>query len=243
MPAFLENYAQFKGDGSLNEKGETLEEFLEKYDPEQYRNPSVTADVLVFRYYKELQSVDEDLSLLMIKRKNHPCIGYWALPGGFCNLGENLEAAAKRELFEETSLTGIPITQIHTWGEVWRDPRDRIITTAFAALVDESVHEPVAGDDASEALWFDVEFSKLASEIVYENDGEIVKSTYSIILSNEEHEQRCEACVCIRENLYGIIKERKYEILHSENIAFDHARFIVNAILYIKQEMDRNKKK
>ena len=134
MPAFLENYSSFKGDGSLNEKGETLDEFLANYDPEQYRNPSVTADVLVFRYYKELQSVDDDLSLLMIKRKNHPCIGYWALPGGFCNIGEDLEIAAKRELFEETSLTGIPITQIHTWGEAWRDPRDRIITTAFGRI-------------------------------------------------------------------------------------------------------------
>ena len=60
MPAFLENYSSFKGDGSLNEKGETLDEFLANYDPEQYRNPSVTADVLVFRYYKELQSVDDD---------------------------------------------------------------------------------------------------------------------------------------------------------------------------------------
>ena len=201
-----------------------------------------TADVLVFRYYKELQSVNDDLSLLMIKRKNHPCIGYWALPGGFCNIGEDLLAAAKRELFEETSLTGIPITQIHTWGETWRDPRDRIITTAFAALVDESVHEPVAGDDASEAMWFDVDFNKLASEIVYENGGEIVKSTYSVVLLNKESSQRCEACVSIRENLYGILKERKYEVVHSENIAFDHARFIVNALLYIKQALDNNRK-
>ncbi len=242
MPSFLENYSSFIGDGSRNEKGETLEEFLEKYDPRQYRNPSVTADVLVFRYYKELQSVNDDLSLLMIKRKNHPCIGYWALPGGFCNIGEDLLAAAKRELFEETSLTGIPITQIHTWGETWRDPRDRIITTAFAALVDESVHEPVAGDDASEAMWFDVDFNKLASEIVYENGGEIVKSTYSVVLLNKESSQRCEACVSIRENLYGILKERKYEVVHSENIAFDHARFIVNALLYIKQALDNNRK-
>lgn len=242
MPAFLENYSSFKGDGSLNEKGETLDEFLDKYNPQNYRNPSVTADVLVFRYYKELQSVNDDLSLLMIKRKNHPCIGYWALPGGFCNIGEDLEAAAKRELFEETSLTGIPITQVHTWGETWRDPRDRIITTAFAALVDESVHEPVAGDDASEAIWFDVDFRKLASEIVYEKDREVVKSTYNIVLFNKETDQRCEACVCTRENLYGIIKERKYEVVRSENIAFDHARFIVNALLYIKHALDMKKK-
>lgn len=242
MPAFLENFSSFKGDGSLNENGETLKEFLDKYDSGKYRNPSVTADVLVFRYYKELQSVNDDLSLLMIKRKNHPCIGYWALPGGFCNIGEDLEAAAKRELFEETSLTGIPITQIYTWGETWRDPRDRIITTSFAALVDESVHEPVAGDDASEAMWFDVDFRKLASEIVYENNREIVKSTYSVVLFNKESAQKCKACVCIRENLYGILKERKYEVVHSENIAFDHARFIVNALLYIKQAMDSNRK-
>ena len=109
--------------------------------------------------------------------------------------------------------------------------------------MDESVHEPIAGDDASEAIWFDVDFRKLSSEIVYESDGEIVKSTYNIELTNKEMTQKCEACVCIRENLYGLLKERKYEIVHSKNIAFDHARFIVNALLYIKHALDISKKK
>lgn len=242
MPSFLEDYSAFYGDGSKNEDGLTLDEFLDSYDPAKYRNPSVTADVMIFRYYKELQSVAEDLSILMIKRRNHPCIGYWALPGGFCEVGEDIEEAARRELKEETHLTGIPISQLRTWGETWRDPRDRIITTAFAAVVDESVHEPVAGDDASEALWFDIEFRKLSSEIIYQEKMEIVKCTYGLYLYNKEHNIKCDACVSVKENLYGFLKEMKYDIIYSNNIAFDHARFIVNALLEIQDSLNCAKK-
>ncbi len=243
MPSFLEDYTSFYGDGSKNEDGYTLEEFLERYDPLEYRNPSVTADVMIFRYYRELQSVCEDLSLLMVKRRNHPCIGYWALPGGFCEIGEDIQDAARRELKEETGLSGIPICQLRTWGETWRDPRDRIITTAFAAVVDESVHEPVAGDDASKACWFDIEFHKLSSEIIYRSNKEIVNSTYGLCLYNKENDIKCDACVSVKENLYGFLKEKKYDIIYNNNLAFDHARFIVNALLEIQDSLNRTRKR
>lgn len=241
MSSFLNDYSGFYGDGSKNEDGLTLDEFLADYNPGKYRNPSVTADVMIFRYYKELQSVSEDLSVLLIKRKNHPCIGYWALPGGFCEIGEDIEKAAKRELKEETGLTGIPVKQSYTWGEVWRDPRDRILTTSFAAVVDESVHEPCAGDDASDALWFKIDFNKISCEIVYENQSEIVKSTYGLTLTNKEKGITCSACVSVSENLYGILKETEYRVVYSKNLAFDHGRFIVKGLLDIKSALDLQK--
>jgi len=234
MASFLADFSNFYGDNSLNEDGLNLDDYLLKYDPSEYRNPSVTADVMVFRYYKELQSVEDDLSILMIKRKNHPCIGEWALPGGFCEIGEDLDAAARRELWEETGLKDIPIKQLRTWGEVWRDPRDRIITTAYAAVVDESVHEIKAGDDAAEALWFDIEFSKTASAIEYFDNKELLKSTYIIKLYNKEKDIRLEAKVALFENLYGIFKQTVYKVEENKGIAFDHPRFIVDGLLAIK---------
>ncbi len=233
MASFLADYSKFYGDNSLNEDGLNLDDFLVKYDPSEYRNPSVTADVMVFRYYKELQSVEDDLSILMIKRKNHPCIGEWALPGGFCEIGEDLDSAARRELMEETGLKDIPIRQIRTWGEVWRDPRDRIVTTAYAAVVDESVHSIKAGDDAADALWFDIDFKKTASAIEYYDAKELLKSTYVLKLHNKEKDIHLESKISVYENLYGIFKQDIYKVENNKGIAFDHPRFIVNGLLEI----------
>ena len=86
---YLENLSSFYGTGQRNEKGQTLEEFLEKYDPKKYDCPSNTADIAVFR--KCSRAGSEGLQLLMIRRRNHPNIGFWALPGGFVDLKENLK--------------------------------------------------------------------------------------------------------------------------------------------------------
>ena len=77
-----------------NKKGQTLEEFLSCYNADKYKKPSVTVDMLIFCEKKG----KEGFELLMIQRADHPCIGQWALPGGFVEMDENLEDAAKREL-------------------------------------------------------------------------------------------------------------------------------------------------
>ena len=102
MPSFLEDYSAFSGDGSNNEDNLSLDEFLESYDPLKYRSPSVTADILLLCHNGPIETVKSGMSLLMVRRRNHPCIGYWALPGGFCEIGEDLEDTARRELEEET---------------------------------------------------------------------------------------------------------------------------------------------
>lgn len=240
MAAFLEDYSAFVGNGKCNENGQNLDEYLEQYDPSKYRAPSVTADILVFRYNGVLRSIHDELSLLMVKRRNHPCIGNWALPGGFCNVDEDLDAAAKRELFEETGLSNISIEQLNTWGEVWRDPRDRIITTSYIAVVNNKTEQPVAGDDAAQAEWFDVKLTKLFSGRVNINDREINKTMYQISLSNNKFtglNDRCTAKVVHCENAGGILKEETYKVLESNNIAFDHARFIINGLLHLKKSL------
>ena len=96
-----------------------------------------------------------DNQVLLIQRKNEPCRGQWAFPGGFMNIDETAEAAAVRELQEETGITlsETDIFQVGAYTAVDRDPRERVITIAYLAEIDAPV--PVKGsDDAARAQWF-----------------------------------------------------------------------------------------
>lgn len=135
-----------------NEQGQTLKEYLEEYNPNLYENPSCTVDIV-------LMTVSEDvLKLLLIKRRNHPWIGQWALPGGFVNMDEDLDVAAARELEEETHITqNTYFHQLYTLGTVNRDPRTRIISTVYFSMTpEENIKNTYAGDDAKEAEWFTI---------------------------------------------------------------------------------------
>ena len=137
-------------DKTRNERGQTLEEFLGGYDPNRYQHPSVTVDMAVFTVAKNV------LSVVLIKRRDHPNIGRWALPGGFIEMGETLAQSAARELCEETGLCGVPLHPIGMFGEPTRDPRTRIITAAFAAYAPHRALSIAAGDDAADARLFSV---------------------------------------------------------------------------------------
>ena len=111
--------------------------------------PMVTVDAVVF-------DVSGDRpKLLLIKRGNEPFKGKWAFPGGFVDMNEELEDAAARELAEETGLTSVKLTQLHTFGKCGRDPRGRNITVAFIGIT--SNNKIKSGDDAAEAQWFDID--------------------------------------------------------------------------------------
>lgn len=135
-----------------NEQGETLEEFLAHYDADRYPHPSYTVDMI-------LMTVSEDqLKLLLVKRRNHPFIGDWATPGGFVEFQEDIEAAVQRELAEETSITNQTyFEQLYTLGKADRDPRTRVISTVYLTLTPESnVRGMHAADDAADAAWFSI---------------------------------------------------------------------------------------
>lgn len=114
----------------------------------QFARAAVTVDCVVFGLD------DEDLKVLLIRRDLPPFEDKWALPGGFVRLDETLDEAARRELREETSLERVFLEQLYTFGGIDRDPRERVITVAYYALVRLSDHRVQAATDARDAVWF-----------------------------------------------------------------------------------------
>lgn len=126
-------------------------EFLNTYDPVKYAAAAFTADIVMLTFR------NGELSVLLVKRGGYPYKDCWALPGGFVNADEDADQAARRELAEETNITvdKVHLEQIRTYSTPGRDPRMRIISTAYLALLPE-VGNPLAGDDAAEAHFFPV---------------------------------------------------------------------------------------
>ena len=116
-----------------------------------YPHPAVTTDVAVFTLR------DRQLQLLLVRRGQQPHRGKWALPGGFLEIDEDLESCAKRELQEETGVSDLYIEQLFTFGRPDRDPRERIISVTYYALIPSDKLALTAGSDATDAAWFPVE--------------------------------------------------------------------------------------
>lgn len=148
--------------------------FLTGYRANDYPRPSVAVDLVI------LTIIDAQLRVLLVKRREHPFKGQWALPGGFVRVGESaieqgedLDDAARRELQEETGLdpARVFLEQLYTFGKAGRDPRMRVVTIAYYALVRPDLAPFVkAGGDASDVEWFDVSvMSKLSLAFDHED--------------------------------------------------------------------------
>ena len=121
----------------------------EGYTPPGAERPAVTVDVVIFSLR------EADLKALLIRRAFPPFKGKWAVPGGFVHRDEALDEAALRELEEETGLRDVYLEQLYTFGALKRDPRGRVISVAYFALVSDDVSSR-AGDDAAEAAWYSI---------------------------------------------------------------------------------------
>lgn len=114
----------------------------------KYPRPAVTTDNVIFGFG------EGELKVLLVERGGEPFKGHWALPGGFMNMDEDADTCACRELEEETGLKDVYSEQLYTFSAVDRDPRYRVVSIAYYALVKLPDYVVKAGDDASKAQWF-----------------------------------------------------------------------------------------
>lgn len=136
-----------------------------------YPRPALTVDAVVFK--KE----NRDVRVLLIRRKNPPFTGNWALPGGFVDMDETLENAIERELEEETSLSKIELYQLHAFSTPGRDPRGHTISVVFWGRLDQN-QPAIAGDDAEDVKWYKLD---QLPELAFDHK-EIIE--YAILKSN-----------------------------------------------------------
>lgn len=207
-----------------NEDGFTETEFLANYHPGDYERPSVTVDMMILRMKEDFRG----LQILLIQRKNHPFIENWALPGGFINMDESAYDAACRELQEETGLTNIYLEQVYTMSRPDRDPRMRVIDIAYAALLPYGgEHAVIAGDDAKNALWFDISLTE--NSLSFYNEEQDIYILYSLEMKTFQN-----GLITIT-NKIPRKEERKAD---NENyLAFDHADIILEGLMRFQNKV------
>lgn len=211
----------------LNTKDEEPNEeklFLKSYNIENFERPSVATDIVVFSMFaksSECHRKDDEpeLSVLLVKRGEHPYMNKWALPGGFLRSDETLEECALRELKEETNLSAASIIPVGVFSNPNRDPRGRIISNAFASIISEENVKLMSGTDAIQTTWFSVDF-KLVD-----------KQRYNLTLKNGN------------EKIFVELQQRdiryansKFDIVSNSGLAFDHAKIIATALSDLKEK-------
>lgn len=218
---------------------EAEKEFLKNYKPGDYEKPSVTVDILIFTIDDKKDEngkklSEKDLKVLLIKRKYPPFMDCWAIPGGFVNMDESLEEAALRELKEETDIDQVYLEQLYTWGNVGRDPRMRVISVVYMALVPKENLNPKAKDDAVEAAWFTIKKKQLmeysggsSSMLILENEKKSIQIHYSVKESS------------VMKGVINIKNTRTEAIAGSEEeLAFDHGDILDMALERLKNKVE-----
>ena len=200
------------------------EEFLKDYDSSIYEKLSMTADILVLSVSSKdtenyRKNEDKRMSILLVKREDYPYKGKWCLPGGFLDpKKETLEECARRVLKKETNLSDLYLEQLYTFDRLNRDPRLRVISTSFVALVDKNKLK----EKVKNASWFDI--------IKMEEKNNIV----SFVLENGEEKIEFKVRKTLRERTSD-----RYQFTTEENtsLAFDHDIVILAGIERIRNKL------
>lgn len=172
----------------------------------EYPRPMVTVDVVIFTLR------EGDLQVLLVRRRNPPFAGMWAIPGGFVDIDEPLERAAARELEEETGVRDVYLEQFHTFGDPGRDPRGRTITVAYLALVRADRAHPRAGDDAAETRWWSI---SALPPLAFDHDRILARA-----LEHLRHKSGCPAVVAgLLPEMFTLSElQSAYEVILGEKV-------------------------
>ena len=201
------------------------EEFLKNYDSSAFEKLSMTADILLVSVSDQEQSNyrktnKKMMSILLVKRHDYPYKDKWCLPGGFLNASnETLEDCAKRVLKQETNLENIYLEQLYTFDDIKRDPRMRVVSTSYIALVDKNKLTNLINENAS---WFDV--------VLYEEN----KNSISITLDNGTSSITFKVKKILREKTTD---RYSFEVVANADIAFDHSIVIVSGLERLRNKI------
>ncbi len=223
-----------------NPAGLTEKEYLDAYDMKSFEQPSVTVDIVLMTVddkgeENQRKVSEKSLEVLLIKRNEHPFIDYWALPGGFIHMDESIEAAAYRELKEETSAEGMYLEQLATYGDVDRDPRGRIISNAYMALIDKASIHLSAGTDASDAKWFDLSQKTVREERIVLEDGVDEHTFLELTLKHDDI--MLKATIKRTRSIRGRVISYECTLLECEGLAFDHGMIISDGLERLRSKV------
>lgn len=200
------------------------EEFLKNYNPKAYDPISLTCDILIVSVSDEAQenyrkSSKKHMSILLVKRDTYPFKDKWCLPGGFLKVDEELEECPKRILKAETNIQNIYLEQLYTYGSIKRDPRMRVISTSYIALIDKNRLKDKLKENAS---WFNITY--------FEEEKEVL-----VILDNGTEQLKFK----IKKTLKEMTTDRyKFDIKENDSIAFDHPLVIWSGIERLKNKIN-----
>lgn len=203
----------------------------------KYVNPSVTVDTLVFAINTIINNDvrklnDKKLQVLLIKRDKEPYKNKWSIPGGFIVIDEDLDEAANRILKQKTNIDEIYVEQLYTWGNVNRDPRCRVISTSYMALINK--------DDTyienANMKWFDIKVNILDEKREDLKDGYILNKEIELLLISDKENYRSKL-LYITEYSNKNIKE-SIKVLKSDYIAFDHLKVIYYGLLRMRNKIE-----
>ncbi len=219
---------KYYGDGEkvfMEEVYNSEEEFLAAYNPDDFEKLSLTSDIVIFSVSSEevdnyRKNEKKSMSVLLVKRTTYPFKDRWCFPGGFVKIDEDLEDAPMRILKRETNIDNIYLEQLYTFGDVKRDPRMRIISTAYMALIDKNRLDTLLNSAAS---WFDITLLEEEENIV------------TIVLDNGEKKIK----LIIEKVLRDKTTDRyTYKVIENEDLAFDHAKVLIAGIERLRNKVE-----
>lgn len=208
----------------MEPKYNSEEEFLRHYNSDQFEKLSMTTDILIVSVSDEAstnyrKSNKKYMSILLVKREDYPFKDKWCLPGGFLDIKEDLEECPKRILARETNLHDIFLEQLYTFGSVNRDPRMRIVSTSYMALIDKNQLRDKLNENAS---WFNVTLLEDKNIVTINLDNGSVEFNIKI---------------------KKVLKERttdryRFEVIDNNYLAFDHAKVILSGLERLKNKIE-----
>lgn len=217
--------------------------WYKKYNKNKYESPSVTSDIVILtvgsKPAEDVRKLDEkSLEVLMVQRNELPEKDKWSLVGGFLDIDKTLEDNVNKVLEDKMNLKNVYTEQLFTFSDVNRDPRKRILSSAYMTLASKSKFDNIKTNDGiSNHKWFTIKIKKIDTHIIINSDDSIVEETMVELTLNSENDTFISK-IKHKKTIEGLNTKEDIEIIsNSEHIAFDHIKIIYYAVLRLQNKV------